>query len=100
MKLRLALATSLIALSSAAMADGEKLYTEKACNTCHGADGNAPTMATYPKIGGQNAEYAVQQLKDFKSGARSNGQAATMKAMLASVSEEEMQKISDYLATK
>lgn len=85
------------ASSSAMAADGAELYKAKGCESCHGAAGNAPIMASYPKLGGQNADYLLQQLKDFKSGARTNAQSAVMKGMVAAVSEEEMAAISKYL---
>jgi len=79
--------------------DGAALYTAKICNTCHGADAKTPTMKTYPKLAGQSEEYLLQQMKDFKSGARTNSQAALMKAMLASVTEDEMKVLSTYIAS-
>lgn len=79
-------------------ADGAALYTAKSCQTCHGADGKAPIMPMYPKLNGQNKEYLLAQMKDIKSGARSNGMSAAMKAMVASVTEEEMSAIADYLS--
>ncbi|KZY43890.1 cytochrome C [Pseudoalteromonas shioyasakiensis] len=79
-------------------ADGATLYTAKLCQTCHGAEGKAPIMPQYPKLNGQNKEYLLAQMKDIKSGARSNGMAAAMKAMVANVSEEEMAAIADYLS--
>ena len=79
------------------IADGAKLYTDKACLSCHGEAGNKPIMTTYPKIAGQNADYLVQQMKDIKSGARKNGQTAAMKALVATVTDDEFAKIAKYL---
>ncbi len=92
----LAMAASLSFNSMAA--DGATLYTAKLCQTCHGAEGKAPIMPQYPQLNGQNKEYLLAQMKDIKSGARSNGMAAAMKAMVANVSEEEMSAIADYLS--
>ena len=91
----------LLALSPAAVlaADGEKLYQTKTCFTCHGKDGKTPIMPMYPKIAGQNAAYTLQQLKDIKSGARSNGQSAAMKGVMGLVSDDEMKSLSEYIAT-
>ena len=91
----------LLALSPAAVlsADGEKLYQTKTCSTCHGKDGKSPIMPMYPKIAGQNQAYTLQQLKDIKSGARNNGQAAAMKGVMHLVSDDEMQALSEYIAT-
>ena len=91
----------LLALSSTAVlsADGEKLYQTKTCFTCHGKDGKTPIMPMYPKIAGQNAAYTLQQMKDIKSGARSNGQSAAMKGVMGLVNDDEMKSLSEYIAT-
>jgi len=83
----------------AVAADGETLFKQKTCFTCHGADGKTPIMAGYPKIAGQDPVYALQQMKDIKSGARSNGMSAAMKGVMHLVTDEEMQAIADYVAT-
>jgi len=94
-------AAVLLALSPAAVlsADGEKLFKTKTCSTCHGKDGKTPIMPMYPKIAGQNQAYTLQQMKDIKSGARSNGQSAAMKGVMHLVSEEELQALAEYIAT-
>ena len=79
--------------------DGAALYKTKTCFACHGKDANTPIMPAYPKLAGQNADYAYNQMKDIKSGARSNGQTAAMKGVMHLVSDEEMRAISDWLAT-
>ncbi|MCP3868565.1 MAG: c-type cytochrome [Gammaproteobacteria bacterium] len=79
-------------------ADGAALYQSKACFSCHGADTNTPIMPAYPKLGGQNADYAFNQMKDIKSGARSNGQSAVMKGIVAAVSDDDLKAIADWLA--
>jgi cytochrome c len=101
MKTAVATTALLLALSPAAVlsADGEKLYQTKTCSTCHGKDGKSPIMPMYPKIAGQNQAYTLQQLKDIKSGARNNGQTAAMKGVMHLVSDDEMQALSEYIAT-
>lgn len=84
--------------TSAVAADGAKLYGEKTCNACHGADGKKPIMPNYPKIAGQNAAYAEQQMKDIKSGARSNGQSAAMKGVMHLVNDAEIKAIAEYVS--
>lgn len=79
-------------------ADGKALYTAKGCAACHGADAKTPIMPTYPKIAGQTKEYSVQQLNDIKSGARSNGQSAAMKGVMAAVSDDEISALAEYLS--
>lgn len=89
-----------LALSGPAMAqDGPTLYKTKTCIACHGPDGAKPIMPTYPRIAGQNKEYAVNQMKDIKSGARNNGQTAAMKGVMHLVSDEEIAIIAEWLST-
>lgn len=77
--------------------DGAALYTEKTCVACHGAKGNKPLLPNYPKIGGQSAAYAEQQMKDIKSGARANAQTAAMKGIMHLVNDEEIKVLSAWL---
>jgi len=95
----LAAAGSLFAGSAVMATDGASLYKTKLCVNCHGADAKTPIMATYPKLAGQNKDYALQQMKDIKSGARSNGMSAVMKGIMAMVSDAEMETIAEWLAT-
>jgi cytochrome c len=76
---------------------GEKLYKTKTCFTCHGADGKTPILPEYPKIAGQGAAYALQQMKDIKSGARANGMTAAMKGVMHLVNDEEMETLAKYV---
>ncbi len=78
--------------------DGAKLYQDRTCWSCHGKDAKTPILPVYPKLAGQNADYAFQQMKDIKSGARNNGQTAAMKGVMGLVSEDEMKAIADWLS--
>jgi cytochrome c len=104
-RLNIALTAVLLGLSatlagSALAADGAALFKSKTCWSCHGKDANTPIMPAYPKLAGQNADYAFNQMKDIKSGARTNGQAAAMAGVMGLVSEEEMRAIADWLSTQ
>lgn len=85
---------------NAAAADGAALYASKGCAACHGADAKTPIMPAYPKLAGQNAQYALNQMKDIKSGARNNGQTAAMKGIVMSISDEDLQAIAEWLAAQ
>ena len=91
-------AAAFIASPAAAALDGAKLYAEKTCNACHGAKADKPLMPNYPKLAGQNAAYAEQQMKDIKSGARNNGQTAAMKGVMHLVSDAEIKALAEYLS--
>ncbi|WP_335342606.1 c-type cytochrome [Sedimenticola hydrogenitrophicus] len=100
---RLAVVMSAVAAlmtgATAAAADGAALFKAKTCWSCHGKDAKTPLMPFYPSLAGQNAEYMFNQMKDIKSGARSNGNTAAMKGVMGLVNEEEMRVIADWLAT-
>ena len=102
-KLAYVLTLSLFTSISVAQADdaaGAKLYTEKACLSCHGEAGNKPIMETYPKLAGQTAAYMVQQMKDIRDGKRTNGLSATMMGIMAGMSDDDIGKIASYLANQ
>lgn len=88
-----------LSLSGVAQADGAALYQSKTCWSCHGKDAQKTLLPIYPKLAGQNADYAFNQMKDIKSGARANGQSAAMKGIMGLVNEAEMRQIADWLAT-
>ena len=79
--------------------DGEALFNQRTCFTCHGKDGKTPILPAYPIIAGQNAEYVLQQLRDIKSGARANGSAAAMAGVMHLVNDEEMKVLAEYIST-
>ena len=79
-------------------ADGAALYKTKTCFACHGADAQTPIMPIYPKLAGQSADYALNQMLDIKSGKRNNGQSAAMKAVMAMVSKDEAKEIAQWLS--
>jgi cytochrome c len=95
----LAASALMLGAGSASALDGEKLYQTKTCFSCHGKDAKTPIMPVYPKLAGQNAAYAAQQMKDIKSGARANGMSAAMKGVMHLVNDEEIDAIAEWLAT-
>ncbi len=98
------LVIALVAISSSFLttvvqADGAALYQSKTCWSCHGKDANTPILPIYPKLAGQNADYAYNQMSDIKSGVRANGQSAAMKGVMSLVNEDEMREIANWLAS-
>ncbi len=87
---------------------GEKLYLSgnkklgdfAACIRCHGEKGKGldKKNALFPVIGGQSKDYLIKQLRDFKSGARSNDPASMMAAVAQGMTDEEIIAVSEYLA--
>ena len=97
------LAFVLSVLSASLHAEGDaaagKNKTAK-CAGCHGIAGfRAAYPETYrvPKLGGQNAGYIVNALKAYKAGDRQN---PTMRAIAASLSEQDMADLAAYYSGK
>ena len=87
-----------LGLNGTAVADGGALYQAKGCASCHGADGNSPTMGmSSSKLGGQVADYTAAQMKDIKSGARANGNAGMMKGVMSAITDDEIEAIAEWL---
>ena len=83
---------------------GQQLYragdTAKglpACAACHGPTG-AGIPAQYPRISGQFAEYTETQLKNFRSGERSNDPNKMMHTIALKMTDPEIKALSDYVA--
>ena len=82
---------------------GKKLYDDgnvetgvPACAGCHQPKGEG--NARYPRLAGQHQAYTLQQMTDFKSGARANDKGKVMRAVAERMSEQEMKSVSEYLA--
>jgi len=66
------------------------------CQGCHGIQGwrtAYPEVYRVPKLSGQNPQYLVAALKQYKSGDRGH---PTMKAIAASLSDADMANIAAY----
>lgn len=66
------------------------------CVGCHGYDGNS-TNPIYPALAGQGQDYLIKQLRDFKSGARTD---AHMTSMVAAVNMDDIADIAAYFAAQ
>lgn len=77
------------------LAKGQAISTQ-VCAACHAVDGSrgAPTN---PILQGQHPEYLVEQLVEFKAGAREN---PIMKAFAAALSEDDMKNVAAFYAGK
>ena len=81
-------------------ARGAQLFKTDSCNACHGDDARTPVMPEYPKLAGQNAEYLLKQLLDFKTGARTNDADSVMRDAVQSLSQDEAEAIAYWLSTR
>lgn len=65
------------------------------CAACHGPNGHAIAPQT-PNLAGQDEDYLVQQLKDFRSGAR---QSETMSVIAKPLSDTEIANLAGYFSS-
>ena len=97
----LAALTASLMCAAPAHADGNaeagrhKFYT---CVGCHGIPNYNNVYPTYrvPKLGGQNADYIANALKEYKSGERSH---PTMHAQATTLSDQDIADIAAFLST-
>ncbi|MDG9929031.1 MULTISPECIES: c-type cytochrome [unclassified Pseudomonas] len=69
-----------------------------ACTGCHSPDGAGLAAASFPKLGGQHAQYVTKQLTDFREGNRTNdGDAMIMRAIAAKLSNKDIEAVSSYI---
>lgn len=66
------------------------------CATCHGAQGQA-TSPIFPSLAGQNRDYLVKQLQDFKSKKRVS---EIMAPQVADLTDENIAELASFFAEK
>ena len=79
------------------LANAKGKATGQSCIDCHGPDGNAPIDATYPKLGGQYADYLAHSLQEYRSGDR---QHALMTPQAASLSDQDIADLGAYFGSR
>jgi cytochrome c553 len=69
------------------------------CNKCHGVDGNG-NNPLFARLGAQQEEYLVNQLKAFRDGSRADRDAKTfMLAETKNLTDQDIADLSHYYAT-
>ncbi len=78
-----------------------KLLDQGKCNSCHGVDYNTPIDGTYPKLGGQHADYLYVSLKSYQTTQNSHvGRSnAIMAGMVQPFTHAQLKAIAKYLST-
>jgi len=70
-----------------------------ACSACHSPTGQGNTQAGFPALGGQHAEYTVQQMHNFRSSARDNdGESAPMRIVAERLTDREIEALASYIS--
>ncbi|MET0331776.1 MAG: cytochrome c [Dyella sp.] len=97
----LALAVATLCASSVTHAQGNPTEGRRLVYTCHGCHGipgynNAYPNYPVPKIAGQNQQYLINALQEYKKGERTH---PTMMGQAQSLSDQDIQDIAAYLAS-
>ncbi len=98
-KLALIFTLTLALISTQSFATGDVTQGKAksvTCIACHGVDGNS-IAPTFPKIAGQNEDYLIKQLKEFKTGSRVD---AVMAGMVAPLTKADIANLAAYYASQ
>jgi cytochrome c553 len=66
----------------------------KVCAACHGPDGNS-AAPDFPRLAGQNYDYLVKALAEYKTGDRKN---AIMAPTAAPLSQRDIEDLASYFS--
>jgi cytochrome c553 len=68
-----------------------------ACLNCHGLEGHGTLIA--PRIAGQHQDYLLNQLLEFKSGARRNDPTGKMRNAIKYLRKDELRALAGYVSS-
>ena len=85
------------AAAGAKLAETKNAKTGQACVDCHGAGGNAPIDATYPKLGGQYHDYIAHALQMYRDGDRKQ---ALMASQAADLTDQQIADLAAYFGAQ
>jgi cytochrome c553 len=67
------------------------------CAVCHGVGGNKPVSPETPRLAGQEFDYLVQALMQYRKGSRQN---PIMGAMAKSLTDAQIRELAKYLSNQ
>ena len=99
--LTVVLMAGFVCFASTAFAKGDPARGKQDVYSCHGCHGITGYMSVYPeyhvpRIAGQNEQYIIDALNEYKSGARNY---PTMNAQAHSLTEQQIEDIAAYLSS-
>ncbi len=99
--LTVALVAGSVCFATTALAKGDPAQGRLdvySCHGCHGITGYESVYPEYhvPRIAGQNEQYIIDALNEYKSGARKY---PTMNAQASSLTEQQIEDIAAYLSS-
>ena len=93
--LAITLCTAFACTTTFASDDLGKKKADEACAACHGPEGNKPVTPETPRLAGQQYDYLVQSLTEYRKGTRDN---AVMTAMAKPLTEEQVRELAWYFS--
>lgn len=69
-----------------------------ACTACHGPKGEGLEAAGFPRLAGQQINYVINQLNNFKNGSRTNDSSVMMNNIAAAMTDEQITAVANYLS--
>ena len=72
-----------------------KTKADQACAACHGPAGNRPVSPETPRLAGQQYDYLVQVLSDYRQGTRDN---PIMSAMAKPLTDKDIKDVAWYFS--
>lgn len=98
LKLAILAAAAACGLASAATTTEKRVdsIVGKHCATCHGPTGQS-SNSQFPKLTGQNIDYLVRQLFNFKTRARKS---SVMEAQVANLSGNDIELLANYFSSQ
>ena len=83
------------------LANAKGAATGQACVDCHGADGNTPLDGTYPKLGGQYADYLAYALQAYRDGKRAGtGTTDLMATQAKGLSDQQIADLAAFFGSQ
>ena len=82
---------------SQAQEQGAAARPEATCTACHGPGGLQPVSPEIPRLAGQEFDYLVHALGQYRSGARQN---PIMGAMAKTLSDQQIQTLARYFSSQ
>jgi cytochrome c553 len=79
------------------LAGAKGAATGQSCVDCHGPEGNAPIDPSYPKLGGQYADYIGYALQSYRNGKREH---ALMSSQAQGLTDQQIADLAAYFGSR
>jgi len=92
-------ATAMLELGESIYRNGNLEKGVPACSGCHSPTGAGNAPAGYPRLGGQNRDYLITQLENFRGNLRTNdGDTRIMRGVAENLSDLEIDAVTNFIA--